>query len=172
MPLELSARRFRSPAGLSLVEVLLYSALVSAIVGVFMTSANGMITASQRDRERAAVSENWRFISQKLNWLLEQVNQGSVTPASGAAAVLTFQKANGTRYQLDSNGSLRLWRDSNGDGLFTSADVVYPISNSHAQISGLLFTRLTINGQAAARVQMTLTGRYQISQFDQTYFFL
>ncbi len=160
----------RYPA-FTLIELLLYSSLVTIIVGSFVATSYYSTRANERDRELLAVIENQRFLNYKLDWLLQNVAASTILPAANPASYLEVTQSNQGRFMLDQNGTtLRLRFDSNNDGAITGADTATALTNNHVQVSNLVVTRSTSNDRTELNITANLAGRYSAMTLKRTYY--
>lgn len=158
-------------SGYTFIELLIYAGLVTLIVGAFLTASYNLITSSQHDRERLALQENERFIIHRINQSLYGATISQITPSNGSSSSLTIQKSCSDLIRLELvNNALVLRRNSNGDCSITAADQNYPLTNSHATVSNVLFEAKQINSQPAIRFQSTLTNQNITRTIDTVYY--
>ncbi len=164
-----------SLSGTTLLEVLLYSALVSVIIGAFFLTSNFFLLARDRDQERAEVYENQRFLTQKIETLLSGATADIVLPASGTGTVLGVGQGNGTYKSLHLTGtnlSLGIGTDVNNDKIIDSYSSDVAITNTHVTISNFSIQRLLLNSQSAFQIQATFQGKYNLILYTKTEYLL
>jgi hypothetical protein len=108
-----------------------------------------------------------------MEWLLAGVPAASFWPASGSSSILFIQKQGSYYAVYPLSGEVRFSTatDTNSNGEPDSVATGNRITDSRTQVSGLTFTRGTLNGQATLRMQATLQGRYTTTTYDKTYYF-
>lgn len=155
-------------AGYTLLELIIYTALVSMIVLQCLTAVFLLINSSQRDRERHDMLESEQFVTEKLNWLFTGV-KGTAVWSAQSSTVLYFQNPSGA-YQALSVASNQLQlsnaSDTNSDGIPDTTSNPNKLTNNHSTVSSPLFEVLTINGQKAAHIHVTMQGVNQTDTFD------
>lgn len=153
----------------TLIELLIYGAIVSVIVGGFLFTAHYFITSSDKDNERQALYRNESFLRRKFDVLLLGLNESQIQPAAGTAARLEIQRTCVDFIALELvDGQLVLRKNTNGDCVLDTNDQSFRLSDSHVTVSDVSFTRVTHNSAPGIQFQATLTGRFQNATIDKT----
>lgn len=136
--------------GFTLIEVLIYSAIVTVMLTFILLAAYQIIDNQSRLNDWLAVQENQKFLLQKLEWVL-QSNQAINIPAIGASGnALSVNKLNfsGNPLIIDlAGGTVRL---QSGGGAPVN------LTNPQVSVSNLNFNHLNLSGRSAIRVQAVL----------------
>lgn len=129
--------------GFTLIEVIIYLALFTILMGGTITTAYSVFDSSDRDQARTIAQEEGDFLIAKINWALsgtKNINISSSTElfvekrdASGTATTTIY--LSGTDFYLS--------RGSNPPVL---------LNNSNVEVSNLVFAR---SGSIPERVQAT-----------------
>ncbi len=158
--------------GASLLELIMYSALVSIILGIFFFSTTSYISSSERDRERAAVDSSQLFLEQKIHSLLNGAGSSTLIPFTGASgSTLGVRQANGSYLVIYLNQAKVYYAtgtDGNNDGIIDTYTGAVPLTNSHITVTSFVFNRQTTNSQTSITVQATVQGKFKTSQLIKT----
>ncbi|MBI2406544.1 MAG: hypothetical protein HYV25_03105 [Candidatus Harrisonbacteria bacterium] len=148
--------------GLTLIETLLYTAIVAIVITAFMLSTYGLLQTSERVEAGIELADAKLFAEQKLEWLIQGVDAITVPAAGDSAATLTLNKVNFTGNPLTvdaASGALRL---------SSSGGTPVPLTPNGISISNVLFERTTAGLHDRLRFTALLTGRYATTSIDQT----
>ncbi|MBI2592680.1 MAG: type II secretion system protein [Candidatus Colwellbacteria bacterium] len=140
----------RSSSGFTLIEILIYIGLITVITGSFIASAYQIIDSRGRVQNQLELTENKKFLVEKLKWILAS-NQTINLPGQGASgASLSVNKLN--------YGSNPLVVDlvSNQIRLALGGGEPVPLTNSQVTVSSLTFTHQDLSGRSVIRVQATM----------------
>lgn len=132
--------------GFTLIEILIYIALFSIIIGGVLASAYQIIQASSQSQDSTLVSEEANFLEAKINWALTGATAINL-PASGVPGiVLDINKSDGTNPFFSASTNQ----------LFLNGKV---LNSDSVKVENVSFTHLTPEGiQAVFRVTSKLTG--------------
>jgi hypothetical protein len=152
--------------GLTLLETLIYSALVTVIISVAILTAVTFRSSIDRDAGRMELTSNAQFVSQKIDQLTLGLMANQVVVPETQGNVLEINKGTGTsRFQLEVIDSrLALRRDTSGDGVLTSADTALFLVSRHVVVSSFSVVRSTENGQPTLRLDVVLTSGDNLTQ--------
>jgi len=130
--------------GFTLIETLIYIALLTLIIGGGVVSSFYIIDASTKDKTDVGVQAEGNFIIKKMEWALtgSTINSVATTTLSltKSGSVLTFSYAGGQYLRL------------NGSNLNNSAVVVEPVAGS-------FFTDLPASGTKPRGITLNFTAR-------------
>ncbi|OGI68550.1 hypothetical protein A2738_01575 [Candidatus Nomurabacteria bacterium RIFCSPHIGHO2_01_FULL_42_15] len=81
-------------SGFTLIEVIIYIALFSLLLGTAFVAAYQLIDGSVRLGTKNTIQDEGNFIMRKINWALTGVDPSTVPVISGSACeeILTIQK--------------------------------------------------------------------------------
>jgi hypothetical protein len=154
--------KLKANHGLTLVETILYAAIVTIVVGGFIFILTNMIISADRLSDDLLLAEEKQFIIQKLDNVLQSVSAVNA-PAQGASgASLSVNKlnypANPVTVDL-SGGAIRLTRGSGAPVPITSKDIT---------VSDLSFTHTVTTKEVRIRATALLTGPRGTTSIDFT----
>ena len=148
--------------GFTLLEVLIYAALVALIIGGISYTLFTLITTSKIANDKVVVEEEANFILKKFDWVLAGY-QTINSPASGSSgATLSVNKFNFLPNPIVfdvSSGNLRITK-----GLLPSVT----LNSSRITVSNPVFTHIAANGSGpdAVKAAFDINGRtYQITVY-------
>lgn len=146
--------------GFTLIEILIYSVIVTMILTFMLLAAYQIIDNRSRLEDWLAIEENQRFLLQKLDWILGS-NQSINTPVNGANGnTLSVNKLNfsGNPLVIDlAGGVVRL---KSGSGAPVN------VTNPRVSVSSLNFSNLNFSGRSAIRVQANLANSVASATID------
>lgn len=122
--------------GFTLIETLIYAALISIMIGFSLTAAYQIIDSSESLNKKIVVEEEANFLLRKIEWALTGIETIN-SPVSGASSsILSVNKinffANPLVFDLDSD-NLRLKKG-------TGSPVI--LNNQNVKITNLVFEHL------------------------------
>ncbi|MBI5306374.1 prepilin-type N-terminal cleavage/methylation domain-containing protein [Candidatus Wolfebacteria bacterium] len=155
-------KSFNKKKGFTLIEVIIYAALVSLMAEFSIFSMNQIINNNNFLRAKIEVEEETNFILQKINWALG--NAGAINqPGAGATStILSVNKNNFSQNPIvfDLNGNnVRL---SKG-GINFSA-----LNNQNVSVNRLIFEHLAASGSAPAAVKTTIAVNSKSLNYSKT----
>lgn len=143
-----------SKAGFTLIEALIYLALLLLIIGGMLVSVYQIIQASNGSNSKLVINDEANFILRKLNWALTGTS-AIVSPGAGFAGttlvVTRFSSPTSLTFDLNS-GNLRLKR---GAGTFAE------LNSRNVVVASLSFQHLAAVGgkPEAVKTDFKLNGR-------------
>ncbi len=145
----------RSQQGFSLLETLIYATVVAGFVSAMLFAAKELIDYSERVKQQRELYETQRFLTQKFNWVLSNI-QSITTPAVSASstslAVNKISFASNPLVVDRFNGIIRLT---------TGAGTPVPLNDSrYASATSLKFEYLDFGDQFAIRATAGLENAF------------
>lgn len=144
----------KSGAGFTLIEILLYSAILSIFIGLAFFMVSQTLDTTRKLRSKLEVTEETEFITKKIDWAI--IDASAITsPAQNATSTtLTVNKTN------FSNNPLSFTWD--GLNVYLTRGASSPpiqLNNSKMRVSSVLFenVRDSVNDQSILRV--TIVGQ-------------
>ena len=148
--------------GFTLIETLVYVAIVAGFITVSLSAVYQMIDFGGRMRNQREINENQRFLIQKFDWILNSADTINSPLLGGSGNALSVNRLNFAQNPLVVDvvgGAVRL---SSGGG----APVA--LTNNYASTSNLLFEHLNFSGQSAIRITGTLSNASASTSIDTT----
>lgn len=136
--------------GFTLIETIIYSALVSLIIGAVIFSLYQLITGNEKLGAKIAAEEEANFILRKITWVLTGINSIN-SPASGATS--TALSINKEGYSLNP-----VIFDLNDNYIRIKKGSSEPVSlnSSNSKISNLIFERIPQSGGSPEAIKTTM----------------
>jgi prepilin-type N-terminal cleavage/methylation domain-containing protein len=137
-----------SQRGFSLIELIIYVAIMSILVVVLCSTFASILEVQTDSKATSSVDQDSRYIIAKLNYDMQSASS-IVAPAVGSqSAALQLSINTATQSYALSNGNLQLTKNSQADNL----------NSTNTSISNLTFKRLgTGTANDTIRVQFTMT---------------
>lgn len=136
--------------GFTLVETIIYIGIVAIIISSFLLASQQIIVSASRTRQQIELTENQKFLIQKINWLLRDID-GVNTPVAGASSsILSINKVGFNDNPIVLSLSDNVVYLTTGS---TTTSTV-PLTNSSVMVTSLTFYQLTFasSSQNAIRV--------------------
>lgn len=147
--------------GFTLIEILIYSAIVTIIFSFSLLAVYQIIDSDERVFSREELTANQKFLLQKISWALQNVDTVN-SPAAGAGGPgLSVNKLNYPYNPLVislDNGAVKL----------TSGATATPLTNDYVNVSGLNFEHLNFSGKSAIRATVALENKFGTTTIDAT----
>ncbi|OHA70741.1 MAG: hypothetical protein A3D64_02825 [Candidatus Wildermuthbacteria bacterium RIFCSPHIGHO2_02_FULL_49_9] len=126
--------------GFTLIETIIYIALLAFLLGAGISAAFYIIDSSQKNKSEVNVQAEGNFILRKLDWALT-----GATDVSAAGTTLTVTKAGGPYvFSYDGSKYFRLGAVNLNSSLVTVSDVVFSVSGAPKKVTA----DFTVNGKA------------------------
>ncbi len=125
--------------GFTVIEVIIYIALFSLLIGTAFTAAYQLIDGSGKLSTKNTTQEEGNFVMRKLDWALTGVAT-ITTPASGNSSTLVVTKYDGDVITIQKNGTALEIKES------TNGNIFIPLTTSNVVVSSLDFAYQSLGG--------------------------
>lgn len=151
--------KLRSHRGVTLIELVVYIALFSLIIGGAIVAAYQIFESSGRSQTHAMIQEEGDFLLAKINWSLSgiQTISAPVLPSGGVActssntlSVTRWDSAIGTLVIDVLGADMRIARGGNQPNV---------LNNTNVTVSNLLFKYCYMGGSNPASIASSFTLR-------------
>ncbi len=145
--------------GFTLIELVLYTGLLSILVGVMGAMFGQILDVQLESEATASVDQDGRYVLAKMIYDMKSVNTGDsiIVPANPGDTTSTLQieiNSIDYTYSLDSNSNLILTNGSTGE--------VNVMNGVNSSVSGVSFQRIGAGGSNdTIRVSFTVSSRIQ-----------
>lgn len=146
--------------GLTLIETLIYSGIVSGFVVLALVITYQMIDFRDDLNNARELYENQRFLSQKIDWVLSSVSAIN-SPAIGA----TSASVSVNKISYGSN-PLVLDLSAGAARLSIAGAAAIALTNGYVTVSGLTFENLSLSGHSFIRAKATLANGLSSTTID------
>jgi len=146
----LRGSKLKTNDGFTLIETIIYIGIIAIIISSFLLISQQIIFSTSRTRHQIELTENQKFLVQKINWLLRNVASINTPLPDSSSNILSINKVN---------------FNDNPIVLSLTNDVVYlttgstttstaPLTNNSVIVTSLTFYQLTFasSSQNAIRV--------------------
>ena len=150
-----------SRSGTTLIEILLYAIIAAGIITITLLTAYNLLVSSDSTLEARALTENQKFVLQKINWVLSDVSTINAPGQGNSSPSLSVSKVNYAYNPLVlalNEGVLEL----------TSGATTTAITNDNIVASSLSFDHLDSAISTAIRVAVTLSDGTATTTIDTT----
>lgn len=114
----------KKPRGFLLVETVMYSFIVAVFLGTLILMAQGLITMNASLQQQIELSENTKFVQQKIMWAATGATTISTPPVNATGSTLTLtHSVTGTHTFSLNSGILRISTDGNAPVPLTTEGV-------------------------------------------------
>lgn len=139
--------------GFTLIEVLIYSALIAVFIGSTIAIAYNFLESGANTRSRVKLAEQQQFLRQKIEWVLRGASTINSPPVGSSGTSLSVNKSGSSEnpFVIDlSSGVVRLQTASHGPLAITDPSIA---------VSGLTFDNFAFSQTTknTVRVRATLT---------------
>lgn len=139
--------------GFTLIEILIYSVIVTVIFSFSLLAVYQIIDFNERVFAWEELTANQKFLLQKISWVLQNVDTVNSPVAGAGGPGLSVNKLNYSYNPLVislDNGAVKL----------TSGATATPLTNDYVNITGLNFEHLNFYGKNAIRVAAILENKF------------
>lgn len=149
-------------SGLTLIETILYTFIVSAVIAAMLLIISGSLVNSNRLYDAISVTESKQFIEQKLDWVLAGVSAVNSPAANTSGASLSVNKINFSFNPVIVDAFGATLRIKEGSGNYTA------LTPPSITISSLLFQYNSTTTGASVIVTATLSGSQATTAINYT----
>lgn len=154
--IELKTKNYqlKTDGGFTLIETIIYSALLSIVIGMVLLAVFQIIDSQDRARSRTEVEEEANFLFAKIKWALtgfQTINQPAVNSTSSLLSVNKYNFSQNPLVFDLASGALRLRR---GSGATTT------INSENITINSLIFSHLAASGTAPAAMKVKMAASF------------
>lgn len=142
--------------GVTIVEMIVYVAILSLIATAFVTMSINMLSLKSKTVSQQEIGSNLRFISQKINYEIRNAKAISATTATSITLTTVDGSRSPTVFDL-SGGDIRMGFGSGGFCPTTSPCV---LNSSMVNISTFSVIDMSDAGGNTENVKYVLTGNY------------
>ena len=142
--------------GMTLIEIIIYVAILGFISTAFMTMSINMLSLKSKSVSQLEISSNLRFISQKINYETRNAKSILATTASSLTLSLSDSSRSSTIFDLN-NGNIRLGFGSGGSCPTTNPCI---LNSNLVNISAFTVTNLSSGDSSTQNVRYTISGKY------------
>ena len=149
-------------SGMTLVETLIYTAIVAFVVASFLVIINNILVSSAKLDKNLELSDDKQFIIQKLNWALSNVSQINAPAGGSAGGTLSINKLNfgSNPIVIDLQGGIL--------NLKIGASSSAPLSGDGVTVSDLNFEHNSNSNETRIRATMKLANSNGTTSIDYT----
>lgn len=147
--------------GFTLIEILIYSAIVTAVLSLSVLAAYQLINSSERVVDRRQLTENQKFLLQKIIWTLKDVSSINEPVFGGSGGTLSVNKLNYAFNPL-------IISLNNGVVELTSGATTSPITNRYVTVDNLSFEYLNFSTSTILRISADISNKTASSSMATT----
>ncbi len=141
--------------GFTLIEVLIYSAILAIVLGGIFMTFYSILGTSDSLRYRVELIENTKFLEQKFRWAITGATQIDIPVVGSTSVTLSLNKpgvANPLTFDLDS-GMVRI---------ASGSETPIPLTNNFVVVTSLSFENYSFSGgtRNTVRVRANLENLY------------
>lgn len=125
--------------GFTLVETIVYIALLSIMLGGIFSASYSIIESSARQSQSIAVDEELNFIFRKIDWILSGVSGIDAPTDSSVSYILKVHKYDLSRYSLTLKDGLLMLSRGNAEAIPLNSESVKIDAVSFYYISPIPF---------------------------------
>lgn len=137
--------------GFTLIEAIIYVALLSIIMGGVLASVYNLTEGAARVNSNTTLQNEGNFVLRKIDWALSGVSSIN-TPASGNSNTLSVTKVGGTQVDVRLQGTKVEMREGGGAGTYL------PLTTDNVKVTALQFQFIPGTGTGAPDgIEATIT---------------
>ncbi|TSC88807.1 MAG: Uncharacterized protein G01um10143_704 [Parcubacteria group bacterium Gr01-1014_3] len=150
-------------SGFTLIETLMYSAIVTGFLTFALIISYQLIDSSDRSTDLVELNENQQFVTEKIGWVLSSVSAINI-PASGAtSASLSVNR-------LNYGGNPIVISLSEGTVMYSTSSLpAVPLTNSHVTVSDLNFKNLNFEGRVGIQFSANFANNTSSTSLENTF---
>lgn len=148
--------RHKNHRGFTLMETILYVAIISIFVGGVILFSWDMVYGNVKSSVQREVMDNLRLASKKIQYEIRNASDVSIN--SSSSITLTSAEASRNQTLIDLNGG-RIRFGYGNSGSCTYASPCY-LTSSHVVVTSLTFTNLSNTGSSSKVIRFSINMRY------------
>ncbi|MBI2591779.1 MAG: hypothetical protein HYW34_03840 [Candidatus Brennerbacteria bacterium] len=140
--------------GFSLIETIIYAALISIIIGMVLLVVFQIVESQDRSRAKTEVEEETNFLISKIKWALSGVDVINIPAGGSTSSTLSINKFNFSQNPIVislASGSLELAIGSSAPAILNSGSVSVP---------NISFQHIAQTSTTAPAIKTTLSVQY------------
>ncbi len=137
--------------GFTLIEALVYIALLTLLMGGAVVTCYGILESSGRNQTQAIVQEEGDFLIAKINWALSNIHHINYPAVGGTGTSLTTTKWD------NAIGAVTIALSGTEVTLARGGGSAYPLTASNVSVSDLTFTHEWAGGVSPESVIASFT---------------
>ncbi len=146
-------KQYKNNSGFTLIEVIVYIALFSIIIGGGMIAVYEVIQSTDAGTNHVTMEEEANFLLRKINWAL-----------TGATSFTT-----GSSLSIIKSGSTYVFDLNSGNLQLTDGGTIYILNSSSISVSSLSYNSIGSNGVTTSFTLKTIqNGRNVTESFSTT----
>jgi len=146
----------RKKYGFALVDIVIYIALFSVLIGGVSISAYSLFKSTNQNHTRIMILEEGNFLLAKISWIVSQSKMITIPAISATSTMLSIVPSDtslGPSVDIKKLGTGIILRRKN---------ISYILSNSNVMVSQVVFTRKSLNEEntlGSVQSEFTLSAR-------------
>lgn len=156
--------QLKNKTGFTLIETIIYIGIIAIILSSFLMTSEQIIFSNNRTHRQIELTGNQKFLVQKINWLLRNVDIINAPLPNTSSSVLSINKVNFP------NNPMVLNLDNNVVYLTTGSTTTStaPLTNNSVIVTSLTFYQLTFSSssQNAIRVVANMQNNVASTTID------
>jgi len=142
--------------GLTLIEIIIYVAILGLIATAFITMSINLLTIKSKSISQQEIDSNLQFISQKISYEIRNAKSVASTTASSLTLVSQNPSRNPTVFDL-SGGNIRIGFSSG-----TNCPISNPciLNSNKINISNFIITNLSSGDTKTQNIRYSISGNY------------
>lgn len=145
--------------GFTLIETLIYIGIMAMILSLSFLVVYQLIDSNERIVLLRELTENQRFLLQKVAWVLQSNETINVPAAGSSGSGLSVNK-------LDYAYNPLVVSLSDGVVQLASGVTTTPITNSYVTVNSLSFTHRVLSGQTIIEIDAVLSNKTATNTLD------
>lgn len=146
----------KKQSGITLIEIIIYVAILSLISTAFITISINMISLKAKSVSQQEIGSSLRFISQKINYEVRNAKLILFTTPSSLTLVSFDSSRNPTIFDLN-NGNIRMGFGTTGDCTITNPCI---LNSNLINISNFTVINLSSGDSKTQNIDYTVSGNY------------
>jgi type II secretory pathway pseudopilin PulG len=142
--------------GMTLVEIIIYVAILSLVSTAFITISINMMSLKTKSVSQQEIGHNLRFISQKINYEIRNAKSISTTTPTSITLILSNASRSPTVFDLN-NGNIRMGFGSAGSCPTTNPCI---LNSNLINISQFSVTNLSSGDSKTQNIDYTISGNF------------
>ena len=149
--------------GFTLIETLMYSAIVTGFLTFALMISYQIINSSDRSTDLVELNENQQFVTEKIGWALSNVSAVNSPTSGNSASSLSVNR-------LNYSGNPIVISLSNGQAMISTSSLpAVPLSNSHVTVSSLNFRNFNFDGRTGIKFSAIFQNNTSSTSLDTTF---
>lgn len=149
--LKVKSSKLKTNDGFTLIETIIYIGIIAIIISSFLLISQQIIFSASRTRQQIELTENQKFLVQKINWLLRNIDSINTPSPNTSSGILSINKVGFNDNPMVLSLADNVVYLTTGSTTTSTA----PLTNNSVIVTSLTFYQLTFSSSSQNAIRVT-----------------